>query len=59
YSISEIETHRVVLKDKFISIFESNEPIEFHDAITTGTSSKIKLEYRVSFLIKIFDEIMG
>ena len=59
HSLDTIVNYKDELKKAFISTFESNEPANFHEAITSGTSSKVKLELRVSFMTNIFDEIIG
>ena len=59
HSLDTVRYHKNALKQSFVSIFESNEPAEFHEAITSGTSSKAKLDLRVSFMIHIFDEVIG
>lgn len=59
HSLDTIIKYKDELKKAFISIFESNEPADFHEAITSGTSSKAKLDLRVSFMTRIFDEVIG
>ena len=54
-----VKLKKAELKKTFISIFEKNEPISFHEAITSGTSSKVKLDLRVSYLVNLFDEVIG
>jgi len=65
YSLSEIQNARNSLLEQFKIIFietniEQTGPNNeyFIDCITKGTSSKLKLEYRIEFMKHQFDIVM-